>query len=47
MRAMEEKAHAPELENAHLTSLQAHFEREKAEIAKEWEATVKKLEDEL
>lgn len=47
VRAAKEKAHSLELENTRLIGLQAHFEREKAETAKEWEATTKKLEDEL
>lgn len=47
VRATEEKAHILELKNARLIGLQARFEREKVETAKEWEVTIKKLEDEL
>lgn len=47
VRTTEENDHILELKNVHLISLQARFEREKVEIAKEWNVTIKKLEDEL
>lgn len=47
VRATEEKTHILELKNARLIGLQARFEREKVETTKEWEVTIKKLEDEL